>query len=139
MCLSHYWWRNEAWNTEGSMTHPDFGRSVSPMSTRGGGQILPTTLLLAHLPRIIKTSYGSSVMMEKPSLVIASKKHIGYLIIKQYTISVIICNMCQIDGQAHIKVKYFQLSRIINVGIYFVTYRKVASRSKSWLVVPMRD
>ena len=30
-----------------AMAHPDFGRSVNPISTRGG-QIMPTQLLLAH-------------------------------------------------------------------------------------------
>ena len=30
------------------LAHPEFGSSVNPIAT-GGGQIMPTTLLLAHL------------------------------------------------------------------------------------------
>ena len=31
-----------------ALAHPEFGSSVNPIITRGGGQIMPTTLLLAH-------------------------------------------------------------------------------------------
>ena len=31
-----------------ALAHPEFGSSVNPITTRGGGQIMPTTLLLAH-------------------------------------------------------------------------------------------
>ena len=31
-----------------AIAHPEFGSSVNPFSTKGGGQIIPTTLLLAH-------------------------------------------------------------------------------------------
>ena len=38
----------------GGRSPPDFGRSVNPIQTMGGGQIIPTTLLLA--PQIFRPS-----------------------------------------------------------------------------------
>ena len=35
------------WGAGGAMAPPDFGRPVNPILTRGGGQIMPTKLLLA--------------------------------------------------------------------------------------------
>jgi hypothetical protein len=32
-----------------ALAHPEFGSSVHPIPTGGGGQIIPTTLLLPHL------------------------------------------------------------------------------------------
>ena len=32
-----------------ALAHPEFGSSVNPITTRGGGKNMPTTLLLAHL------------------------------------------------------------------------------------------
>ena len=31
-----------------ALAHPEFQSLINPLTTRGGGQIMPTTLLLAH-------------------------------------------------------------------------------------------
>ena len=41
----------------GAIAHPNFGRSVNPISARGG-QVMPTTFLPAPRPRIFRPSYG---------------------------------------------------------------------------------